>query len=517
MAQVSTARKRIPWSKEPDEVPDYSDWKITLTKKETPSSAVIFSVHRHMVGPQSQYFTGIFKSSESVVSIDSDNDTAASSSSVGAGASSESSNQHSTINFPSNISDKAFSLIVKAFESLLDYCYLENVDLKGTSPVPLLFLCDYLQMENHFESKVGNFSDLVFADMASKTKLHLLYEEIIEFRAAGLSVEKAQTITSKLCYDAKKLLSEDTPLASIADLPLWLNVVHLIRETGEERPSKSASKDWSCNIANFLEDDDNRSTVDANDFQKLSSEEVLPHVDENASLRFLKEEQRHASSKVYNDTGDGKEGKETELPPVTNLQNRCVESLDEANLELDSNKELRERATEVMFASPRVMRTYLDRTLDAYGEEKKSLEARLDDVKKKLQNTNGNHLEARLQDVNKKLQAKSELEDVKKKLQTNKNKAGNNPLEVPRMAAAFPPENVQKQKLQTQTNAGNPLEAPRMKAFPPVPTAAFPTVPTIVPQAPPPPAHLQMPPSVNQVPRRTEPRPASTWGGSFLK
>jgi len=519
---------RILWSKEPDDVPDYSDWKITLTKNEIESpSAVTFSVHRHMVGPQSQYFTGIFKSKESKIQMDCDNKNALSSSTgslkteVGVGAMSRTKDQHSKIMFPSNISDQAFTLIVKAFEAFLDYCYLEDIDFRtnNTSPVPLLFLCDYLQMETHFEQKVIQYATSVFAEMASQEKLSLLYDQIILFRAAGLSVTQAQTMASKLCYETKQLLSKETPLSSIADLPLWLNVVFLIQqyveqrgEGGQQPQSKSASREWSLHIAHFLEDDHNRATVDATSFQKLTSAVMLPYVHEHATLRLLKEEQTHASSKVYtndnekkdddnDDDNDGDDGGGTLLPQLTNLQNRCVESLDEAKLELDSNKELRELATGVMYMSPRVMRTYLDRTLDAYGEEKRSLEAQLLDVKNKLQGKTG-----------------TTTTTGRTTAATNRNESVSNPLEI--FDEPGPAD--------TPTPFHRGSNNNQMSAFPSVPTTAFPQA--AVAAAPPPPPHpmqaqasqLPMPPAVNQVPRRVqqqkkEQQQRGGFPGMFLK
>ena len=62
MTEGAARKCRILWSKEPAVDPDYSDWKITLTKNEIESpSAVTFAVHRHMVGPQSTYFTKIMR------------------------------------------------------------------------------------------------------------------------------------------------------------------------------------------------------------------------------------------------------------------------------------------------------------------------------------------------------------------------------------------------------------------------------------------------------------------------
>lgn len=498
---AGAARKcRILWSKEPAADPDYSDWKITLTKNEIESpSAVTFAVHRHMVGPQSTYFTKIFKSKEAKVQLECDNKNAVSSSTgslsteVGVGAMSRTKDQHTKIMFPSNISDIAFELVVRAFEALLDYCYLEEIDFttNGTSPVALLFVCDYLQMETHFQSKVTQYATTVFAAMASNKELHLFYDQIILFRAAGLSVTQAQTMTSKLCYETKQLLSKETPLSSIVDLPLWLNVVLLIQQSVEQRPdgkppSKSASREWSLHIAHFLEDDVNRSTVDATSFQKLTSEVMLPYVHEKATLRLLKEEQTHASSKVYDEKKDGDEGDDDNddgddddvggslLPQLTNLQNRCVASLDEAKLELDSNKELRELATGVMYMSPRVMRTFLDRTLDAYGEEKRSLEAQLLDVTNKLQGkTTGSSTTLRQES------------------------SSSNPLEI--FDEPGPPvDTFQRGSSHT------------MSAFPAVPTTAFPQA--VAPPPPPRPmqvmegqaSQLPMPPAVNQVPRRVQ-------------
>jgi hypothetical protein len=384
-------RKRVQWSKEPDEAPDFSDWKITLAKKGKPnqssqtvekgtsSLAVTFSVHRNLLGTQSEYFNRIFKLSNSVAVL-SDKDGRTDLSSSSGGGFSESKTQHSFIDLPSNISDKSFGLIVKAFEALLDYCYVENFDLNGTSPIPLLFLCDYFQMEDDFESQVIMYSENLIKETASKLKLHLLYADVIEFRAAGLNVEHAQNLISRECSLDKILLSSGMQLAVIADLPLWLNVVFFINN-----PLKKCSKYWSTSVANFLVNINKSSAIDSNSFQKLTDENVLPYVNANAALVLLKEEQKYGCPEApFSDDSDSK------LPKLTNLQERCVKSLIEAELERNETKEyrekLRQRVIETMYSLPHVMGTYLNRTLDSYDEERTTLsqqiKAKTDRLKK---------------------------------------------------------------------------------------------------------------------------------------
>lgn len=129
---------------------------------------------------------------------------------------------------------------------------------------------------------------------------------------------------------------------------------------------------WSVNIANFLENNDNSSAVDFASFQKLTGQEILPNVDANAALVLLKEEQKYVSPDVHINV-DNNVGEQEESSLLTNLQNRCLESLVEANLELKVKQELRERATKVMTLLPRVMGMYLDTTLILYGQEKANL------------------------------------------------------------------------------------------------------------------------------------------------
>jgi hypothetical protein len=111
-------------------------------------------------------------------------------------------------------------------------------------------------MEDDFESKVYDYTENLLKKMASETKLHPLYEDIIEFRAAGLNVERAQKLNARNCYEKKNLLSKGTQFAIIADLPLWLDIALFINKSGHDgrnvREKKSVSKDWSSNIANFL-------------------------------------------------------------------------------------------------------------------------------------------------------------------------------------------------------------------------------------------------------------------------
>ena len=377
---VKAVRKRVQWSKEPDEEPDFSDWKITLAIKKsddtftTPASSqiegeekispspstVTFSVHRNILGLQSEYFKRIFKSNNN-----SDDNASVTSTFT------ESRHQHSLIDFPSTISVKTFGIIVEAFEALLNYCYLENVNFKGTSPVPLLYLCDYFQMEDDFENKVEDYSKIHFNDMASQTTLNLLYEQILEFRAVGLNVEQAQSILSENCYIRMDLLKNGSPLAIIADLPLWLDVVLIIQERGYKSNIQYSSNSCSTFIVNFFENNDNSSAVDSESFQKLTDEKVLPNVDVDAALVLLKEEQKYATPDVP--ISDDDNTKETEPLALTNLQNRCLESLIKAKLELTTQKELRDRATKVMILLPRVMGSYLNKTLNLYGEEQAKL------------------------------------------------------------------------------------------------------------------------------------------------
>ena len=76
---VETTTTKSYWSKDPEEEPLYSDWRITFLKKchanfddcggdsesgggssSSNMSTVTYHVHRNMIGPRSEYFTRLF-------------------------------------------------------------------------------------------------------------------------------------------------------------------------------------------------------------------------------------------------------------------------------------------------------------------------------------------------------------------------------------------------------------------------------------------------------------------------
>ena len=126
MAETS----RTYWSKDPEEAPLYSDWKITfarngivdddddddtMTKNNecggggdnknknemcSSSSTVTYHVHRNMLGPRSEYFNRVFCQ-------------------PGEASFSETHRQHSRIKFSSVLTQSSFDSITQAFKNSL--------------------------------------------------------------------------------------------------------------------------------------------------------------------------------------------------------------------------------------------------------------------------------------------------------------------------------------------------------------------------------------------------------------
>ena len=301
------------WTKEPDEPPHYSDWKITIVRNKDTSGdddddddddsnngtvkapiekkSVTYAVHRNIIGPNSEYFTRVFLSSCS------DN---------GGGSSfSESQNQHSNIDFPHTLSDKAFGFMIDAFELLLDDCYLQSKEkwlekLQTIDPpvvVALWYLGDYFQMKDDVLTRVERFLKGTLSAAKSADDwdpesqfdkiITSIYAIVIDFRAADLNVRRVQDELVKSCYFiGHQSLSGDTELADVADLPFWLDIVSFDEKNGS---IGTDSKDWSNNIAYFLDQNNNDDVnMDFNAFKKLTSENMLTDISPESALVFLK-------------------------------------------------------------------------------------------------------------------------------------------------------------------------------------------------------------------------------------
>ena len=197
--------------------------------------------------------------------------------------------------------------------------------------------------------------------------MHLccLCKEIINFRSEGLNVETIQDFFAECCHKNKHHLRPGFPLAKFMDVPLWFAIASY---TEENAFPKDDSEYWSENIAFFIDSNE----IDETAFRTLTDTNFIPIINANAAVIFLKEEHKHGlherSSVVDEEkedydvvNGDHDDDNDKVIDDttllLTNLQERCVDSFDLANLEQEDNEDLREKVLGVL--SPSVMKAYL--------------------------------------------------------------------------------------------------------------------------------------------------------------
>lgn len=366
------------YGKGPEAISLYSDWKVSFVtslaskdekNEETDSVSTqslsddsvsssdnvlneslkdqgIFSIHRNMVGPKSNFF---FKSFES-----------------------EDVCRSTVITLPMGLPIHSFASIVEAFEVLLDYCYTGSIredNLETGTAVALFCLCNYFEMESEMCDKVNDFikSDLRYETVAK------YYQIIKDLRCQGpshdvvLNAEPIMKMVIEMCYQTPSTLDCESELFKISDLSLWLSIGSLLAQDGDENDkptSADASKIWSENLTNFFDVHREESMKDC--FRTLTDEKVLPEVSAKAALRLLEHEHKHglafltrrakkrkdtiatAGDNIFeassNDTDDGTISTtcdseidvvlEEELfgtEQITNLQQRCIKALCESN------------------------------------------------------------------------------------------------------------------------------------------------------------------------------------------
>eukprot|EP00536_Pseudo-nitzschia_multiseries_P004361 jgi/Psemu1/9846/gm1.9846_g len=272
------------WTKEPEEPPNYSDWRVSLVRLgsgddenhgTTPAEKRVVTyhkIHRVLLGDRSHYFERLFTTSSDF---------------------SESKDCHSQIVLPQTLSDEAFQWTKDAFEIFLDQCYQKE---------PVATTCISLQI------LVGEVEDWIWNVMNEADREEGpgdLYHAVKEFRAAGFNLEKAQPMIAKFC------VGKDPE----ADLPLWLEISSLL----SDGTAKRVNGDWSTNIAYFLKDN----VVSYQVFQQLTGKSVLTYIDPNAACSLLQLDHDLKASPVVN-SGDT-EAFENE--PTTEFRELCIDAL----------------------------------------------------------------------------------------------------------------------------------------------------------------------------------------------
>ena len=264
------------------------------------------------------------------------------------------------------------------------------------SPIALHFLTDYFQLQyEDFKNHSAMYTEkerkaLLYMEAASlhdemnKEKQNVLClwcTDIINFRSEGLNVETIQTIFVECCCENRKCLSPGSLLSKIIDTPLWLCIAS--KKLDNNLPQIVYSMDWSENVAYFIHNDTTGS-IENNAFRILTNDTFIPNIHPTAAIILLNEERtrglhdlpiqeipvteammttaKTTEDEDYDEIDDHTVNKKDDDDTMlSNLQERCIDSFDSANLEQESNENLREKVLNVM--SHTVLKAYLRKNL----------------------------------------------------------------------------------------------------------------------------------------------------------
>eukprot|EP00535_Pseudo-nitzschia_heimii_P000226 CAMPEP_0197184000 /NCGR_PEP_ID=MMETSP1423-20130617/8952_1 /TAXON_ID=476441 /ORGANISM="Pseudo-nitzschia heimii, Strain UNC1101" /LENGTH=632 /DNA_ID=CAMNT_0042634699 /DNA_START=74 /DNA_END=1972 /DNA_ORIENTATION=+ len=339
------------------------------------SGKKVFSIHRNMVGPKSEFFTKRFDEDET----------------------------STVISLPSDLPAHSFQSVLDAFEILLDYCYVADIrkeKISTDNAVALFCLCNYLEMEPEACKKVNDF---IASDLSHET-VAKYYQIIKDLRGRGeqtcgagfsvaLNAEPIMKTVVAMCYKDPTTLSSSTDLFQIADLSLFLSIGALLAE--DDETTAEASKAWSENLTAFFNTYEEEDVLDLRDsFRTLTSEKILSEVSPRVALRLLEHELKHGLSsltrrivkskqapaaqevdRVPSDDADGDESTvdtagdsdleiviEEELlgaENITSLQRRCIKALCESDWNGEENDIERKRGELVTITTPPVLEALL--------------------------------------------------------------------------------------------------------------------------------------------------------------
>eukprot|EP00534_Pseudo-nitzschia_fraudulenta_P007166 CAMPEP_0201194670 /NCGR_PEP_ID=MMETSP0851-20130426/149538_1 /ASSEMBLY_ACC=CAM_ASM_000631 /TAXON_ID=183588 /ORGANISM="Pseudo-nitzschia fraudulenta, Strain WWA7" /LENGTH=657 /DNA_ID=CAMNT_0047481377 /DNA_START=16 /DNA_END=1989 /DNA_ORIENTATION=+ len=424
----------VQWAKGPEAVSLYSDWKVSFTTdysvckdaKELDSSSVstrsmsssgdsissdeesstcenskdkneqkkptMFSIHRNMIGPKSAFFTKSFLADDGA------------------------SKSTSRISLPSSLSPHAFTMVVEAFEVILDYCYtgifVPEDKLTTANSVAMFCLSNYFGMDPDVTMKVRDF---IKSNLTQDTVAQY-YQVVIDLRCQEYNVTDVSSskknvpildanpimdMVVSLCHRCPFVLHKKGDLFKIADLSLWLSIGSLLAnddrngESFVEDADEAASKVWSENLTAFIDNYHEADIVDLKDsFRTLTAENILPVVSFKVALRLLEHERALGLEKVateykkdeeMTDTGvpssasvvlddatcfidsnyDSDLDNVTEevavdgMPTITNLQKRCIKALCESNWAGEENDVESKRGKLVSITTPAVLEALL--------------------------------------------------------------------------------------------------------------------------------------------------------------
>ena len=333
---TKSRKRRLQWSKSPQESAKYADWKIEVrhfptktssskTEEESPdgndtsvlestlepSEVTTYSVHRSTLGVQSEYFERIFL-----------------------GGYSESTNETNTIEMPVPL------VTIDHFECVLEFCYTETVNLDSDNVISIIHLSDYLGIEelrNQAQAYVRKDIHQVRSNKgqrvlgSSKKEITLEFSKLKSDKIATyyhaakvLGMEDLQRAIIHVCSKEPELLYKDLTLTDMPDIEFWNRLWEARRTHPDQRSlSKTCVRLWSENLAYFLEK--HKGIVDLETFRKLTDVISLRFISAEVAILLMEQEHRlYLDAIKANVYLVSKEGGEKSL---TCLQSRCIEAL----------------------------------------------------------------------------------------------------------------------------------------------------------------------------------------------
>mmetsp|Transcript_13817 Transcript_13817/g.32241 ORF Transcript_13817/g.32241 Transcript_13817/m.32241 type:complete len:595 (+) Transcript_13817:103-1887(+) len=335
-------KRRLQWSKSPEDEAKYSDWKIdvryfpaeTRPSKETEETGqeesptdnddtlsenvpkatevVTYSVHRSTLGIQSEYFERIFL-----------------------GGYSESIRKKNTIVLPVPL------VTLAHFECVLEFCYLETANLNTDNVVSIIYLSDYLGIEelrNQAQAyvrkgihEVNSYKGRRVPGSSKKelspdwSKLKSSKVSTYYNAAKILGMEDLQQAIVHVCSKEPDLFTKDFALTDMPDLDFWKRLWEARKTHPDQRSlSKRCVRFWSANLAYFLAK--HPGIADLETFRKLTDVISLPFISTEVAILLMEQEHiLYLDAVKANVYLVNKEGDQAES--LTCLQSRCIAAL----------------------------------------------------------------------------------------------------------------------------------------------------------------------------------------------
>ena len=269
--------KRLHWRMDPEE--SLSDWTIVIClvgdyDKTEIKKTVHYHVHRNIlsVGPKRcDYFARLFKNNKS---------------------------NNSFKEYRSKTSRvQLHPLAAAAFPAFLDYLYSWNdqIDLSYKNAAALRFLGKYFGAD-----RVSRKAELYWKNSMTTQECVLYYEHSKVFSDEDL----AAAVIRKCATSVQRITGPTSPIFQASDDQLWLGIL--------EQDKGAHSLHLSFLVASYCLAEGVR--LDAETFQRMTTEDYLPSIRPDVALDLLKLERKWVPTRKNSSE-------------LTCLQNRCIDAL----------------------------------------------------------------------------------------------------------------------------------------------------------------------------------------------